>query len=180
MMRLLILCLGLITLIPNGLYAEEIQDPLSSTAHKIIVLVRHAEKSASTSNDPSLSPKGELRAKSLLSTLEKTQLSGLIATPYKRTQETLHPMSEHRKLPVIIIDINSGITAHIDATVKKIQAQAGNVLVAGHSNTLPLIISALGGPEIDSIDEGEYSNMYILSLSETNRVKFSHTSYGQK
>ncbi|RTR40842.1 histidine phosphatase family protein [Shewanella canadensis] len=180
MMRLLILCLGLITLIPNGLYAKEIQDSISSTADKIIVLVRHAEKSASTSKDPSLSPKGELRAKSLLSTLEKTRLSGLIATPFKRTQETLHPMSEQRKLPVTIIDINSGITAHIDATVKTIQAQAGNVLVAGHSNTLPLIISALGGPEIDSIDEDEYSNMYILSMSETNKVELSHASYGQQ
>jgi len=178
-MRLLILCLGLITLTPNGLYADEIQDSISSTTNKIIVLIRHAEKSASSSKDPSLSPRGELRAKSLLSTLEKTQLSALIATPYRRTQETLHPMSEHRKLPVTIIDINSGITAHIDATVKAIQSQMGNVLVAGHSNTLPLIISALGGPEIAPIDEDEYSNMYILSVSETNKVELLHTSYGQ-
>jgi len=178
-MRLLTLCLGLITLMPNWLYAEEIQNSVTSTAKKIIVLVRHAEKSTSTSKDPSLSPKGELRAKSLLSTLENTPLTGLIATPYKRTQETLHPMSEQRGLPMIIVAISSGVTAHIDATVKAIQSRTGNVLVAGHSNTLPLIISALGGPQINPIGEDEYSNMYILSLSATNKVELTRTSFGQ-
>ncbi len=179
MMRLLTLTFALITLLPNWLYAEEIQNSVTLTAKKIIVLVRHAEKSVSASKDPSLSQKGELRAKSLLSTLKNTPFSGLIATPYKRTQETLHPMSEQRRLPLIIVDISSGVTAHIDATVKAIQSRTGNVLVAGHSNTIPLIISALGGPEVNPIGEDEYSNMYILSFSATNKVELTHTSFGQ-
>ncbi len=145
-----------------------------------MILVRHAEKIPSLSKDPSLSPEGKLRAEELLSTLKTTQLSGLIATPFKRTQETLAPISENRALPVNIIEIKEGVMAHIEATVQSIRSQSGNVLVAGHSNTIPLIISALGGPEIDGIDEDEYSNMFILSLSSDSKVKLKHTNFGQR
>ncbi|MBE7213649.1 histidine phosphatase family protein [Shewanella benthica] len=173
MMRLitLILALGLtLSLSANAAEAHS-QDRLEVS--KTLVLIRHAEKSAGEDKDPSLSPAGKRRSERLVNKLKNYRFSQLLASPFKRTQETLLPISEALGIPITVIDIKSGLEAHITATINTVEAQAGDVLIAGHSNTVPKIISALGGPKIDDLDENQYSNIYELKIYSSGKVEFT-------
>ncbi|AQS39660.1 phosphoglycerate mutase family protein [Shewanella psychrophila] len=140
---------------------------------KTLVLIRHGEKSAGKNKDPDLSQPGKRRAEQLIHKLKNYQFSQLLATPFKRTQETLLPISKALDLPITIIDVKSGLEAHIAATVKAVESQSGDVLIAGHSNTLPMIITAFGGPKIDDLNEDEYSNIYELKIYRSGEVAFT-------
>lgn len=145
--------------------------------NRLIILVRHAEKADTPANDPQLSPKGEMRATSLITALSRTPLSQLIATQYQRTQQTLAPIAEARHLPVTIVEAAKPIEEHIQQIVEQVHAVRGNTLIAGHSNTVPLIIKALGGPEVQAIGEEDYSQLFLLSLNDGQPASLIATRY---
>jgi hypothetical protein len=43
--------------------------------------------------------------------------------------------------------------------------RGGFVVVAGHSNTLPEIITGLGASPIEPIDDSDYDNIFVVSVS---------------
>jgi hypothetical protein len=62
---------------------------------------------------------------------------------------------------------------------KRILAQTGDtVLVVGHSNTVPQIIKALGGPADHIIDESEYDKLFVLTLRPGQSPVFVVLRYG--
>ena len=148
--------------------------------NRLIILVRHAEKAESPAADPSLSPAGEIRATALISTLNRTPLSQLIATQYQRTQQTLTPIAQARHLPVTVVPATKAIATHVQQIAEQVYAVKGNTLIAGHSNTVPLIIKALGGPEIPAISEDDYGQLFLLSLNEGQPASLISTRYGQE
>lgn len=146
--------------------------------NRLIILVRHAEKADATVGDPPLSANGNLRAQALISALKRTPISQLIATQYQRTQQTLLPISTDRHLPITVVEAEKPIEAHIQKVVEQVHAVKGNSLIAGHSNTLPLIIKALGGPEIPAISEDDYSQLFLLSINDGQPASLLSTRYG--
>lgn len=146
--------------------------------NRLIILVRHAEKADATAGDPPLSANGNLRAQALISALKRTPISQLIATQYQRTQQTLLPISTDRHLPITVVEAEKPIEAHIQKMVEQVHAVKGNSLIAGHSNTLPLIIKALGGPEIPAISEDDYSQLFLLSINDGQPASLLSTRYG--
>lgn len=148
--------------------------------NRLIILVRHAEKADAPAADPTLSPAGEMRALALINALNRTPLSQLIATQYQRTQQTLSPIAQARHLPVTAVPATKAIAAHVQQIVEQVHAVKGNTLIAGHSNTVPLIIKALGGPEIPAISEDDYSQLFLLSLNEDQPASLISTRYGQE
>lgn len=146
--------------------------------NRLIILVRHAEKADATAGDPPLSANGNLRAQALISALKRTSISQLIATQYQRTQQTLLPISTDRHLPITVVEAEKPIEAHIQKVVEQVHAVKGNSLIAGHSNTLPLIIKALGGPEIPAISEDDYSQLFLLSINDGQPASLLSTRYG--
>ena len=51
------------------------------------------------------------------------------------------------------------------------------MLVVGHSNTVPAIIGALGGPKMDELCETEYSNLFTLALVPGQPARLIHGHY---
>jgi len=147
---------------------------------RLIILVRHAEKADDPTADPQLSPDGNQRALALVSALTRTPLSQLIATQYQRTQLTLEPMSAERHLPITVVAAEKPLEAHIQQIVEQVHAVKGNSLIAGHSNTVPLIIKALGGPEIPNISEDDYSQLFLLSINDGQPASLISTRYGNE
>jgi len=43
-----------------------------------------------------------------------------------------------------------------------VRAQTGTVLVVGHSNTVPAILAALGGPKLPEICETSFHHIFLL------------------
>lgn len=173
MMRLIILILALSLTLSLSANATELHSQELLGVSKTLVLVRHAEKSAGEDNDPNLSQAGKIRAEGLVHKLKNYRFSQLLASPFKRTQATLQPISEALGIPITVIEVESGLEAHITATINTVEARAGDVLIAGHSNTLPRIIAAFGGPKIDDLDEHQYSNIYELKIYSSGRVEFT-------
>ena len=50
------------------------------------------------------------------------------------------------------------------------------VVVVGHSNTVPMIIKALGGPDIGAIPETEYDNLFTV-ISDSTGVRLIRSRY---
>jgi broad specificity phosphatase PhoE len=138
-----------------------------------VMVVRHAEKQDATDGS-GLTPAGEERARRLRDLSLEAGVSALFATQYRRTQATLRPLAEALGLDTVVIEARD--TA---ALVAKILAEHRGdvVIVAGHSNTVPGIVAALGAPEPEAIAETEYGNLFIVTIPGTDpptalRLKF--------
>ena len=141
-----------------------------------VILIRHAEKNIEPNNpDPDLSPAGQARAQELVRMFGDAGIKGLYATQFKRTQETVKPLAE--KLGVGVTQVEAKNTAEL---VKQIRAQHNGdvVFVAGHNNTVPEIIAALGGPQLPIIPETEFDNLYVLTIYRVGKAKLLKMKYG--
>jgi broad specificity phosphatase PhoE len=136
------------------------------SAQQLVYLVRHAERADQgapagqmmAQTDPPLSIVGEARANQLAAMLRDAGITAVFASEYRRTQDTVKPLAARLRLEVQAHPARD--TEGLVARLRSAPA-AGVVLVAGHSNTLPDIIKALGGPEI-TIAEAEYDNIFIF------------------
>ena len=131
--------------------------PQVARAHQVLYVVRHAEK-VDQSGDPSLSAAGKRRATALAHLLKDAGINAIYASALKRTLETAAPLAEALKLQVHQIDGDQ-----VKALVKKLRAEHAEdrVLVVGHSDTVPQIIAAYGGPSF-TLDSTEYDNLFVL------------------
>ena len=124
-----------------------------------IFLVRHAEK-VSDAPDALLSKTGEQRAVCLAQTLRDAHIGAIYATPVKRTQQTAEPLA--KKLGIEPTIVNGDDTAALAADLKKDIANK-NVLVVGHSDTLPKVFSQIGVSKPPAIGAHDYDLLFVLS-----------------
>jgi 2,3-bisphosphoglycerate-dependent phosphoglycerate mutase len=133
--------------------------------NKTIVLVRHAEKAGETAmdktGDPDLSPDGQARAKRLVDLVKKYKPHEIYATAYKRAQETVQPTAEYRHKQVQIYD-PAKQAEFIDHIMK---SKTKHFLIAGHSNTIPMLANALMGKEVFvKMPDTEYGVIYVVKI----------------
>lgn len=129
----------------------------------LVLLVRHAEKAAPTGDVP-LSPAGVERAEALAAALADAGVSAIIVTPTIRTRATARPLAAARGLTLEEVALGgTPVDAHAAAVAAAVRRHAGGVvLVVGHSNTVPAIVAALGGPRLPELCDAEYSNLFAL------------------
>jgi 2,3-bisphosphoglycerate-dependent phosphoglycerate mutase len=143
----------------------------------ILILVRHAEKKIvpPENKDPDLSPAGLARAEELVRMFSDAGVTAIYATQYKRTQQTVKPLADRLRLPVTQVEAKQ-----TPELVKQIRARgaAQVVFIAGHNNTVPEIIAAMGGPQLPIIPETEYDNLYILIVQSDGVAKLLKMKYG--
>jgi len=107
----------------------------------VVYLVRHAEKMLTPGEqDPELTLEGHKRAESLASLLKDVKLNTIYSSQFKRTQQTVQPSAKSHSLEVEIRDARSIDTLSEDV----LDACNESILIAGHSNTVPLLLKALG------------------------------------
>ena len=123
-----------------------------------IYLVRHAEK-AGTSGDVELSEAGQKRAECLARTLSDANLQAVYTTEYKRTKNTAAPAAAKAGItPTVISGADTkGLVAAL------LKENGKSVLVVGHSNTVPMVIEALGAGKVNIKDE-EYDHLYVVTI----------------
>jgi broad specificity phosphatase PhoE len=141
-----------------------------------VILVRHAEKIIDPNNsDPDLSPAGQARAQEIVRIFGDTGINAIYATQYKRTQQTVKPLADKLGLP--INQVNSKSTADLLTQIRS-QNSGQIIFIAGHNNTVPEIIAALGGPTFPTIPETEFDNLYIVTVYRTGKAKVVKLKYG--
>jgi broad specificity phosphatase PhoE len=150
--------------------------PALAQGQKLVIAVRHAERAdggamaTSPQTDPPLSAAGEARARKLADALRDAGVTAVFATEYKRTQDTVKPLATAAGLTPQVV--KAADTAALVAKLKSAHA-SDVVLVVGHSNTLPAIIKALGGPDIRIADD-QYDDIFIVvpSTGAMTRIKY--------
>src|SRR5205814_6324309 len=141
-----------------------------------VILIRHAEKIIDPNNpDVDLSAAGQARAQEIARMFGDAGINAIYATQYQRTQETVKPLSDKTGVPVTIV--NSKGTADLLAQIRA-QHSGQTIFIAGHNNTVPEIIEALGGPKYPIIPETEYDNLYVVTVYRTGKAKIVKMKYG--
>lgn len=133
-----------------------------ATAPSVVILVRHAEKAAAPADDPALSEAGLARAQALAASLRDAGVTAIVTTQFKRTRDTAQPLAAARGLQPEVVAAAKG-EAHAQAVAAAVRRHAGGVvLVVGHSNTVPAIIAALGGPRLPDLCDSAYADLFVL------------------
>lgn len=126
-----------------------------ATAADTVYVMRHLQKAAG--EDPPLTEEGTNLARLLAGQLGGAGIEAVLATKTRRATQTAEPLASALKLPVTPYDPRD-----VPALVAAVAAVRGNVLVVGHSNTVPDIVAALGGARPEPIPETEYGTIYIV------------------
>ena len=164
-------------LIASALVATATSAALSQPS--TVILVRHGEKALEPPGDPPLSATGQQRARDLARALADAKVAMIVTTQFERTKATARPLADSlHATPVIVA--TGVMKEHIDAIVAKVKSapKGSTVLVVGHSNTVPLIIAALGGPKMPDLCDAEYSNLFVLEMGEASRLIRGHFGAG--
>ncbi|HWR17022.1 MAG TPA: phosphoglycerate mutase family protein [Terriglobales bacterium] len=134
-----------------------------------IFVVRHAEKQSEAA-DSLLSDKGRARAQCLAQTLADAHIKTAIVTQYVRTKETAAPLVSVGNAKDVVVQAKA--TDEVAAKAKD-AAQIGNVLIVGHSNTLPQILASLGVPGI-KIPDTAYDQLFVVPVKDPKNFIIIH------
>lgn len=145
----------------------------------VVLVVRHAEKTG-PSGDVPLSAAGEARAKALVSIAREAGVSAIITTQFQRTRLTAAPSAQALGITGEVIEARGAVPDHARAIADAVRSRfAGRtVVVVGHSNTVPAIVAALGGPKLPDICDDLYDDIFTVIVSPEGTARVVHAKYG--
>ena len=139
----------------------------SAAAQQTVFVVRHAERADGTvvdanprmspAIDPPLSVAGHERAMRLAAMLRQAGIKKIFTTEFVRTWQTATPTAE-----ALMLSVTKVSSKDLDALLAGITGAQGNVLVVGHSNTVPDVLKRLGIKDTVTIAESDYDNLFIV------------------
>ena len=153
---------------------------------KTVFLIRHAEKEDEPRQDPPLKKEGVARAQELARLLRGTGIKAIYTSQFARTKLTAEPVASKLGLTATAISLKSNpanprqiAEESTTEVVNKIMERAGeNVLVVGHSNSIPDVIKMLGGDVVPTIDERKFDDLFIVTVYAKGKAKVTHMKYG--
>jgi broad specificity phosphatase PhoE len=149
----------------------------SASAQTTVILVRHAEQIEGDDRDPSLTPDGQERARTLVHVLEGVQLDAIYSTPLKRTLETAGPVAERFGLDIVTTEPTATLVSDMGRILR--EGHPGQtVLVVSHSNTVPAIVNELGGGPFDQLNHTEYDSLFVVYLEPGKPTQVLRLQYG--
>ncbi|KZN49314.1 SixA phosphatase family protein [Pseudoalteromonas luteoviolacea] len=133
-----------------------------------IILVRHAEKQKGV--DPSLTQQGIKRAQIIAQMMLPYEPTKLYSTDYNRTKATLAPLAD-------LIDTHISLynPGRLDEFAHMLKKQAGTIIVAGHSNTTPVLVKLLTGRDVE-IAEDEFDKVFVVTFEDEMAKLKIHSS----
>ena len=137
----------------------------ASDVKRTFYIVRHAEKD--TGNNPAISTLGKERAADLYRKLKGKKIDLIMVTQYRRTGMTGDSLRIYKKID----SIHYAADATGEMFSKKIStlsARYKNILVIGHSNTVPTIIRQAGVKSfmLNELPDNEYDNLFIVKTKK--------------
>lgn len=145
----------------------------------VVLVVRHAEKAGPTGDVP-LSDAGLARAQALVPIARAAAVSAVVTTQFQRTRQTGAPVAEALGLTPEIVTAGADTKEHARQIAELIltRHRGATVLVVGHSNTVPAIVSALGGPSLRDLCDSEYDRLLTVVVSESGSARLVASRYG--
>jgi phosphohistidine phosphatase SixA len=140
----------ILLLLPSALFAQT------------VFVVRHAERAdagMAATTDPDLSDLGRARASSLAGWLKDAGISRIYVTEFKRTRQTADPLAKQIGIEPVVVSSKKEEAGRLIDLVK---TGTGNVLIVGHSNTVPQILKGLGIEASIVIADNEFDNLFAV------------------
>jgi phosphohistidine phosphatase SixA len=140
-----------------------------------VILVRHADIDLPPrSADPPLSAAGRRRAETLAHVIGPAGATSLFTSTYLRTVQTMKPLATQTGL------VPQPVPAP-DVWAQQVVAGALGelVVVAGHSNTVPEMLEALGVPA-PAIGERDFDNLFVVTVASPGNAHLVHLKYGKR
>jgi broad specificity phosphatase PhoE len=160
------------TAVPPAFAADVLAAPDSTVA--TIILVRHAERDTILIGpDHPLRATGVLRAQELVHTLGGSGISTIYVTPWLRNRQTALPLATAIGESLTVVD-------EVAETVRRLRTRhfGETVLVVGHSDTVPPIVTALTGRPFPTPGRIAYDGMWVVTLARDGRASLFTLRYG--
>ncbi len=143
-----------------------------------VVLVRHAERGAGT--NPPLTPAGQQRAQELVDVLAAAGITTIYVSDFLRTQETAAPLAAQLGLTPLVFPVGTDVALHAQSLAADLLQNHADeeVLVVGHSDTVPLILRQLGVAAPPAIGAQEFDHLFVVVKKEGAPARLVHGRYG--
>ena len=126
---------------------------------KAVYLFRHAEKQIIKGEDnPELTRAGFSRSNVLAQAMADITPGLIYSSEYTRTQQTVAPLAKQWGSDIIIKTAKDP-EAQVKAALSNCNKQ---VIIAGHSNTIPNLISLFGVMDEIAIEDNQYGDLFII------------------
>lgn len=130
-------------------------------------LIRHAEKDRTNPKDPDpvLNIDGMIRAKRWAAYFEPIKLDEIYITKYIRTKQTISLIAQQKQISPKRYDPK---TLFPEAFLE--QANGKTLLIAGHSNTTPMLVNQLLGEEkYQEMDDSDNSTLFKVTINGNDK-----------
>jgi phosphohistidine phosphatase SixA len=145
---------------------------------RFIYLVRHAEKENPNDPNSALSQQGFERANDLRDYFGDKQLQLIYVSTFIRTQQTSASTASAKNIIARKFDQQNIDTLNL-MLIEFESLQIGNILVVGHTNSIPYLIKEFCGVDIELIAENDYNNLYTIAISTKGLKHLFSSTYGQ-
>jgi len=146
-----------------GLVGTAAAEP-TGRARQVIYVMRHLPPA--TGEDPGLSPQGTAQAHALARQLASARLKAIFVTDTNRSRQSAAPLAARLRLSPRVYDpFKPEVLARAVAEVP------GNVLVVGHSNTVPDLVSRFGGTPPAPLGHGDFGTIWKIDGKQTKTYK---------
>jgi len=141
---------------------------------QIVFVLRHADTDPKSGSNPSLNAQGQARAIQLANMIQDEQLNAIYVTNTNRSIQTAAPSAAAAGIAATIYPPfdASGLATSIRAS-----NSADATLIIAHSNTVPTIIAALGGPALPDLEETSFDHFYAVLLKDGRHVRTVQLRY---
>jgi broad specificity phosphatase PhoE len=142
---------------------------------KTVILLRHADIDPPPGPAPDtwpLNAAGNARAEELVHVVGSAGVTAVFASPASRTQQTAGPLLAELGLP---LRVPSPFSTIVTAVLS--DEAGGVVVVVGHSNTVPEIITTLGAPFIGPPLNG-HDDLFIVTVLDPGHARLVRLKYG--
>ena len=96
------------------------------------------------------------------STLKDAGIKQIYVTDTMRTQQTAAPLAKTLNVTPKILPAKDP-----NALIKDLMyTGGGNILVVGHSDTVPFVIARMQGGTVPPIGENEYDRLFVMTIAE--------------
>lgn len=132
--------------------------------------IRHAEKERTNPDDedPTLNEEGLLRAEQWATVFSEIDLDAVYASNYKRTQQTALPVAKAKNLKIENYDPHKVYETDFFEKTKGKQ-----ILVVGHSNTVPVFVNhVLGEERYENIPDSIDGRLYVVTKTANQATSF--------
>ena len=129
-----------------------------------VYLFRHFEKQTDV-QDPELTRDGQQHAEVLAKLLRYSPIKQVLSTEYRRTIQSAQPLANQLGIAVESYDPRAP-----QALIERILQSKHDIAIAGHSNTIPDLVTRLGGHAIP-LEEKDYGYVFVVDIHDDGEVE---------